>query len=389
MMGQTVATQQEDLRTLAATLLEQAEHCALAGLLKQAEAILDQVWTISEEQAPDIASAAAWEMAWLLVRREAYIEAIDWFRRIVEPQPRASRLWPTDQQALIQICLKLAEQRSEPPVLGESPLSDMPALKVVNLGRFQIHRGGTILPPCNTHRAIALFRYLLTRPERSARKEELMELLWPTSSPREAANSLYVAVNSLRRYLDLPNSSYLLCKDGCYAINPYVVVEDDCAAFQQLVDAGDQHWHAKNLVRAERAYSDALAYYQGDYYVDNRDPTWAITLQAQLLTRYLTALDHLGQILISQGRLEQATRCYQRLLECDCYREDAHYQLMYCYWQLNRRSDALRQYGSCVKILANDLGLEPMKEIAALYATISKQPRSGGDSHDYSNCHKG
>jgi DNA-binding SARP family transcriptional activator len=356
----------------------------MMGQLKEAEDILNQVWVISEEHASDIASAAAWEMAWLLVRREAYTEAIEWFRRIVAPQPRASRLWPADQQALVQVCMKLGNQESDPtiscmprhfvasPALCEPPLSDMPLLKVVSLGRFQILRGGMMLPPCHTHRAITMFRYLLTRHERMAHKEELMDLLWPTSPPREAANSLYVAVNTLRRYLDPPAGSYLLCNGGCYMINPYAPIEDDCAAFQQFSDAGDDYWHAKDLAGAERAYSNALAYYQGDYYIDHRDPTWAITLQAQLLTRYLTALDHLGQIFISQGRFEQAIRCYQRLVERDSYREDAHYQLMYCYWQLNRRSDALRQYECCVRILANDLGLEPMKEITVLYAAIFK-----------------
>ncbi len=94
----TVAVGQEDRRELAMALLQQGERCALSGLLREAEAILAQVWTIAEEPAPDLANAAAWELAWLLVRRRAYTEATEWFCRVEVPLARASLLWPAAQQ---------------------------------------------------------------------------------------------------------------------------------------------------------------------------------------------------------------------------------------------------------------------------------------------------
>jgi DNA-binding SARP family transcriptional activator len=373
----------EDIRELATELLQHGERCALAGLLQQAEAILAQVWMITEERAPDLANAAAWEVAWLLMRRRAYVDATEWFSRIVAPLARESHLWPAAQQALVQICFMLADKlseraatphlalRAQPISAHDPPLFELPPLKVMNLGRFQIVRAGTVLPLCPMHKAIALFRYLLTQYRRVAHKEELMELLWPDARPREAMNSLHVAVSTLRRYLDPLTGSYLLFEDGRYMINPGASVEDDCIAFQQLNDEGEQYWEAGDLIRAQQAYIGAVACYQGDYYVDNRDFAWAVTEQERLLVHYLSALDHLGQIFITRGHFQPAIECYQRLLDRDGYREDAHCQLMRCYWQLGRRSEALQQYKRCTTILKNDLGLEPMQGTQAVYRAIS------------------
>lgn len=80
---------------------------------------------------------------------------------------------------------------------------------------------------------------------------------------------------------------------------------------------------------------------------------------------------------MAHRQFEPAIECYQRLLERDGYREDAHCQLMRCYVQLGRRHDAPGQYRRCASILANDLGLEPVQEIQALYHEISR----GGSAH--------
>jgi len=382
MEGHTVREWKEDMQVLATALLQQGERCALAGLQQQAEGILVQVWSIAGVAAPDLANVAAWELAWLLVRRAAYAEAMDWFRRVEAPLARASPLWPAAQETIVQICEGLANQRSElaaasprtprmQPVSARDALAaKLPKLTVANLGHFQIIRAGALLSTCPAHKAIAVFRYLLSRHDRAAHKEELIDLFWPAAQAREGANSLYVAMSTLRRHLDPRPGSYLLFEDSRYAINPHAPVEDDSSAFQQLSDAGEQYWRADDIVRAEQAYIHALAYYRGDYYVDARDLTWAITVQAQLLSRYLTVLDHLGQIFIKQRRFEQAVECYQRLLERDSYREDAYCQLMRCYWQLDRRGDALRQYDRCATLLANDLGLTPLPELQELYHAI-------------------
>ncbi len=368
----------EDNDSLAAELLRQGRRCAMAGMLTQAEALLTQVWSIALDLDAALADSAAWEVAWLQARRGAYAEAAEWFGRVAELPPGGSPLWLDSRQALDQLCRLAAEQPSgqaapagDPPAAQPEAPSALPTLKIVNLGCFQLTRAGVALPVCKARKATTILRYLLTRPHRTANKEELMELLWPDADPRRAAHSLHVAVGALRRHLDPQAASYLLFEGGAYTLNPAAPLDDDCASFQQFVAAAERCWSAGELGQAEQAYTRALACYQGDYYVDDHDATWAIAERERLLVRYLLALEHIGRILVAQQRFEQAITHYQRLLERDNYREDIYAHLMRCYWQLGRRGEALRQYERCAATLAGDLGIEPAQELRDLQQAIS------------------
>jgi len=375
MMIQQAVGEQPDVRNLAVALLEQGERCAVAGLLNQAEAVLTQVWAMIQKEAPDLASDTAWHLAWLLAQRGAYAEAADWFHRMDAPPARISVRWPTVLQTIAQMCLALAREPTQIPQALPSPhvpalSSGLPTLHVINLGQFQLIRAGTILPACKAHKAISLLRYLLTQRPRMVHKEVLMDLFWPESPPRDARNSLHAAICALRHHIDLTGASYVLFEDDHYMVDPHAPVEDDVTAFEHLSNAAGHYWQVGDMVRAQQSYSQAILRYQGDYYVDSRDLAWAAAVQEHLLTQYLSALDHLGQILMGQRHYERAAECYQRLLARDGYREDAHCQLMRCYWQLGRRQDALRQYEQCTALLANDLGMEPMAETQALCHAI-------------------
>lgn len=58
-MIQYIVERQQDVLGLATTLFQQGERCAAAGLPEQAEAILAQVWAMTEGAAPDLANDTA------------------------------------------------------------------------------------------------------------------------------------------------------------------------------------------------------------------------------------------------------------------------------------------------------------------------------------------
>src|SRR5918997_3254737 len=171
----------------AMALFRQAEHYAIVGLFAKAQALLAQVWSATRSRDAALASTAAWEMAWLLVRSGAYRDAAAWFDRVVTPPASGSRFWPVTQQAVAELCRALTVDPPVAPAPPHAPSVPRSApLQVRNLGHFQIVRAGEVLPLCKTRKAIAIFRYLLTQRDRAAHKEELMELFWPDASPREA-----------------------------------------------------------------------------------------------------------------------------------------------------------------------------------------------------------
>jgi len=362
---------QGNVGTLGAELLRQAEHCALAGFSEQAGVILAQAWSLVEHQDQALSNRIAWHIACLRLYAQDYTTAAEWFRRVVSAPALQGALWPDQQRTFIELCLRLSCGHTAPNAGRALCTWALAPLTITNLGSFQVVRGQEMLPICRARKAVNLFRYLLTRDQRSAQREELIEVLWPGSAPREATHSLHVAVSILRRYLDTGMGSYLVYAAGHYAINPAVTLYDDSRAFVVASERAEQLWHKGDLTQAEEWYVKAAAGYRGDYFVDEQTPDWALTERERLLIRYLLALERLSQIWMSQGRFDAAAECCQRLLNRDEFREDIHCHLIRCYLALGRRSDALRQFQRCATILAQELGLQPMLETQELLQQIN------------------
>jgi DNA-binding SARP family transcriptional activator len=374
-----VAGGRQDVTALAEKLIRQGEGWAAAGELRQAAAVLAEAWTIGVERDLTLTNRAAWQVAWVLVQMGAYHEASVWFGRVAAPPSNVAGHWPAARKELVELFAERPDAVGERgdggrQATAEPPTVPLPVLEVTSLGRFRIVRDGQLLPPCRSTKAVAILRFLLTRPDRAASKEELMELLWPDSAPRDAAHSMHVAISGLRRHIDPAATGLLLYEAGQYLINPRAFVVDDCERFRWLSADGDAAWRAGDLPAAQRAYVEALACYRDDYAVHEQDLAWSVPERERLLARYLAVLDHLGVVYIAQGLFEPALECYDRVLTRDAYREDAHSQVMRCFARLGRRSEALRQYERCAAILAAELGVEPLPETRALYQTL----RAGG-----------
>jgi len=369
---------------LAEDLIRRGEGCAEAGQLSQAATLLVRAWTIAAGDADDhettnghasaLRNTAAWDVAWVYVHSGAYQEAATWLRRISAPPPVAC-LWTIDRPDLVQIgaqrpaAPRRAVREAEPTGPARAPAA-RPVIEVFSLGRFQILRDGRVLAPCPSLKAVTIFRYLLTRRERAASRDELTDLLWPESAPGEAAHRLHVAVSTLRHYLDPAMSGLLLYRDATYQIDPQAFLVDDCTRFRELSSEGDRARRRGDLLAARMIYEDALGYYQGDFHVSSHDLAWHVGERERLLSSYLAVLDHLGAAYIAERRFEPALECYQQLLVRDAFREDAHVQVMRCYGRLGRRSEALRQFVRCAGLLATELGVEPLPETRAVYELL-------------------
>lgn len=317
----------EEERQAVVRLCQQGERFLLDGKASQGLTLLAQAWERAYAQAPDMTATS----------------------------------WPQACDALVRVCRELgaAELSAEPQPL--------PLLQISSLGHFAIVREGTQLPDCRARKALAIVRFLLTRHGRSAHKDELIELFWPETAPREALHSLHVAISALRRYLE--PDEYLRFSGEHYTLDG--AISYDCDEFERLSELGNQAAQTGEFAIARVQYRAALDCYRGDYRIERYDRSWALVERERLLTRYLDNLDQCGRIAIAEQDYPEAIDAYSRLIARDAYREDAHRQLMRCYLRLDRRADALSQYRRCASILAAELGLEPLPETKRLYEEIA------------------
>src|SRR5690606_28024585 len=82
------------------------------------------------------------------------------------------------------------------------------------------------------------------------------------------------------------------------------------------------------------------------------------------------ALQKLIQWHVQAGEHDEAIRHARRWLALDPLHEPAHRELMTIYARAGQQAAALRQYEECVRLLEEELGIEPEQETVQLYEAI-------------------
>jgi DNA-binding SARP family transcriptional activator len=254
-----------------------------------------------------------------------------------------------------------------------------PALSVSVLGPFVVRCHGQEISLGSSKVGRAVFRYLVTLPDRSAPIDVLLELFWPDGEPQEARHKLHIAVSTLRQALNEGLSSALGERDAIafvddrYLLLPELSLELDADAFADHVAAGQRLEREGCEEGAAVEYEAARACYQGDFLAQDLYADWAAVRRARYEEMYLTLLGRLAGYYLDQGRHAECVACCQQILARDSFREDAYRQLMRCYARMGRRNQALREFQACREVLRWELGVTPMRETVELYDQIVRQ----------------
>ncbi len=252
----------------------------------------------------------------------------------------------------------------------------MPQLVLHLFGMPRLERDG-IRVEIHRRKVMALLVYLAVTGKKHPR-DSLATMFWSEHDQGSARAALRRTLSELQKIL---GEKLIRVEQDSLALERTTDLWLDIDEFQNRLVSYRIHGHHPEdpCTDCLLAMTEALSLYQGDFLAGFtlRDSVefdeWQI-LQTEILRRELIdALRWLVMGRTANGELNLAIDFARRWLVLDPINEAAHRFLMQLYAWSGQRSEALRQYQDCVRILEQELGVPPLDETAALYEHIRSQ----------------
>jgi len=228
----------------------------------------------------------------------------------------------------------------------------------------------------------ALLAYLGVKPSQRVSREKIATLLWSSTGPDQARQSLRQTLSTLRKEMGQlsPEEKVLVEENDLLGLDESLV-ECDVASFETLVAAG-----------TEEALAQASELYRGDFLDgfqinEERFDQWVMAERDRLHRMALRAHLQLLELQSRRGSTDAAIVTGQRSLRIDILQEPVHRALMRLYMQSGDLVNALQQYETCAKVLKRELRIEPDAETKALHKEIvqlrtrAQAPAAGEEEH--------
>jgi DNA-binding SARP family transcriptional activator/predicted ATPase len=256
----------------------------------------------------------------------------------------------------------------------------MAQLALYLLGTFQLTLDGKWITRFRSDKLRALLAYLAVESGRPHRREVLAGLFWPDYPDQVALSNLRKSLHLLRQaigYEVAAGAPLLTITRQAVQLNP-MALWLDVAEFQALLTACEAHMHRHlhDCRPCMERLTQAVRLYQGEFLAGFSltgtlaFDEWVLIQREMLHQQALAALGNLAAAHEQCGEYDQARACAARQVALEPWREEAHRQLMRALTLSGQRNAALVQYETCRRVLAAELGVEPVAETTALYESI-------------------
>jgi DNA-binding SARP family transcriptional activator len=289
------------------------------------------------------------------------------------PEALAGLVRQAPPKALSMILSQVPAARAVVAATGR--LTEASTLYVELLGTFRVLRAGKELDlsSARSQKVVQLLKLFAARRNAPVTREQILELVWPGSSPDAADHSFEVSLSALRKLLDTPDSNSLILRRGRgYVLNQDVPIRTDVESFQAHVERGHWWWQRGQITAALAEWQSAEQLYKGDFMEEDPYAEWAEADRERLREQYLEVLSRLGEIELGEGRCDLAVGRANKILAQDPIRETAYRLLMRAHARQGDRAVALRDYQRCVGALLKELNEEPMAETKRLADRIQQ-----------------
>jgi DNA-binding SARP family transcriptional activator len=232
------------------------------------------------------------------------------------------------------------------------------------LGDLLIRSGDGALVTIGAKKSQALLAYLAMKPAQHVSREKLAGLLWSSTGPDQARQSLRQTLSTIRKELSqiapkqktLIEEGDLLCLDRS--------VSCDVPELESLIN-----------INTETSLKQAIELYRGDFLEgfsinEERFDQFVVGERDRLHRLALRAHAQLVELQARRGALDEAIGTAQKSLRLDILQEPMHRMLMRLYLESGDVVEALQQYETCFKVLRRELRIDPDTETKALQREI-------------------
>ena len=238
------------------------------------------------------------------------------------------------------------------------------------LGPFEVRVDATPQPLAGRGER-ALLALLALSPGKAVAITTLIDALWnPGDLPHDPANALQLRVSKLRRTLSGLGASELVHRDGAgyrLGADPGDV---DVYRFAGLIQSARGCGDAEHAVAA---YDQALALWRAEPLVDFAGEAWTIVEAARLTELRLAAVGERAERMLTLGRYEQVAADLQPIVAEVPTRERLVGQLMTALFNAGRQAEALEVFTRTRRVLADELGIDPSRDLRAVMEQILRQ----------------
>lgn len=240
----------------------------------------------------------------------------------------------------------------------------MAVLHLELLGDFRLRSDSGSLVTISAKKSQAMLAYLAVKPSQLFSRDKMANLLWSSTAPEQARQSLRQTLSTLRKELAQISPQKILLEEGDFLSLDASLVQVDVVEFESLVSAGT----AEALDPATRLYGGDFL--DGFLIDEERFDQWVIAERDRLHRLALRAHAQLVETLSRGDAVDEAIAVAQRSLRLDPLQESMHRTLMRLYMQSGDPLNALQQYDACAKVLRRELDVEPDAETKALQQEI-------------------
>jgi DNA-binding SARP family transcriptional activator/ATP/maltotriose-dependent transcriptional regulator MalT len=215
----------------------------------------------------------------------------------------------------------------------------------------------------------AVLALLLLHANEALSVGRIVEEVWGPNPPETATKMLRNTVSQLRRLLA---DELLVTHPGGYAlaVDPDRI---DSRRFERLVREGRTALSAGEVDVAAAILAEGLALWRGAALADVIDVPFAATETTRLEQMRLTAIEDRVEADLGRGRHAELVGELEALVAQYPLRERLRGQLMLALYRAGRQVEALEAYQKTRRLLVDELGIEPGRDLQRLERAILVQ----------------